>query len=300
MKLWSKGKKLYTAIYNLYNNQFNTNSPNFLIGKMMAELNAAKEKINSIQDVEFKVFSQWGDDGIIQYLVSKLPIKNKTFVEFGVEYYTESNTRFLLLNNNWRGLVIDGSDEHINYIKNDSIYWQYELHVRKAFITAENIESLIDEAGFETELGILSIDIDGNDYSVWKAIRKYNPDIVIVEYNSAYGDNPWITPYDPNFVREQAGPKKLFWGASLLSLCDLADEKGYDFIGCNQNGNNAYFVKRSVNNNTFKPLSYTEGFIESKFREVFHNGVPINANQKLQFLKGITVFNTRENKTEII
>ncbi|MEI9956281.1 MAG: hypothetical protein WDM90_08255 [Ferruginibacter sp.] len=219
---------------------------------MMAEINTKKDKIESIQDVEFKVFSQWGDDGIIQYLISKLPIKNKTFVEFGVEYYTESNTRFLLINNNWSGLVVDGSEQHINYIKADSIYWQYELHAVKAFITAENIERLIDEAGFENELGILSIDIDGNDYTVWKAIKKYNPDIVIVEYNAAFGDNnPWITPYNPAFVREKTGYKKLFWGTSLMSICDLADEKGYDFIGCNLNGNNAYFIKRSVNNNIF-------------------------------------------------
>ncbi len=252
MKLLNKLKALNSILHELRRTNYNANSPNFLTGKMMAEINTKKDKIESIQDVEFKVFSQWGDDGIIQYLISKLPIKNKTFVEFGVEYYTESNTRFLLINNNWSGLVVDGSEQHINYIKADSIYWQYELHAVKAFITAENIERLIDEAGFENELGILSIDIDGNDYTVWKAIKKYNPDIVIVEYNAAFGDNnPWITPYNPAFVREKTGYKKLFWGTSLMSICDLADEKGYDFIGCNLNGNNAYFIKRSVNNNIF-------------------------------------------------
>ena len=67
-----------------------------------------------LNDYEFKVSSQWGEDGIIQHLINKIEIKNKVFFEFGVENYTESNTRFLLHNNNWKGLVIDGSVENIS------------------------------------------------------------------------------------------------------------------------------------------------------------------------------------------
>ena len=51
----------------------------------------------AIENAEFRVYSQWGEDGIIQYLVNQLSIPNKVFVEFGVENYTESNTRFLLI-----------------------------------------------------------------------------------------------------------------------------------------------------------------------------------------------------------
>ncbi|MFM6910727.1 MAG: hypothetical protein ACKPKT_25530, partial [Dolichospermum sp.] len=79
----------------------------------------------SIRDNEFRAFSQWGEDGIIQFLIRNVPINRKIFVEFGVQNYTESNTRFLLINNNWSGLVIDGGSEEISYIKNDPIYWQY-------------------------------------------------------------------------------------------------------------------------------------------------------------------------------
>jgi hypothetical protein len=120
--------------------------------------------IDHLYDVEFKVFSQWGDDGIIQYLIRNLDIPNKTFVEFGVENYTESNTRFLLINNNWSGLVMDGSSENISYIKNDEIYWQYDLQAKHAFIDVDNVNDLISCAGFSEELGLLHIDIDGNDY----------------------------------------------------------------------------------------------------------------------------------------
>jgi len=108
-----------------------------------------------LNSLEYKVHSQWGDDGIIQYLVKYLDIDNKTFIEFGVEDYLESNTRFLLMNNNWSGLIMDGSENHISKIKNDDIYWKYELIAKRAFITAENINQLISEEEISGRIGLL-------------------------------------------------------------------------------------------------------------------------------------------------
>src|SRR5258706_12445542 len=73
----------------------------------------------NIRDAEFKVFSQFGDDGIIQYLIANIAIctEHQKFIEFGVENYKESNTRFLLMNDNWTGLILDSSVENINSIK---------------------------------------------------------------------------------------------------------------------------------------------------------------------------------------
>src|SRR6266571_7871498 len=101
----------------------------------------------NIDEAEFRVFSQWGEDGIIQYLVNHIQLERKLFIEFGVENYTESNTRFLLINNNWSGLVIDGCDENINYIKNDAIYWSNNLKAEHSFITNDNINDLIVRNG---------------------------------------------------------------------------------------------------------------------------------------------------------
>src|SRR3954471_19467097 len=70
-----------------------------------------RARVSTLKDVELRVFSQFGDDGIIQYLVHQLPIENDTFVEIGVEDYTEANTRFLLMRDNWRGLVVDSAEE---------------------------------------------------------------------------------------------------------------------------------------------------------------------------------------------
>lgn len=134
----------------------------FLINQMKFQ-----DIYENIQHAEFKVSSQFGEDGIIQYLVHHLGIETKTFIEFEVENYTESNTRFLLMNNNWKGLVIDGSKENIDYIKNDSIYWKYDLTATCAFVDKENINNIFLENNFSGEIVLLSIDIDGNDYWIW-------------------------------------------------------------------------------------------------------------------------------------
>lgn len=256
-------------------------------------------KFESLRDVEFKVFSQWGDDGIIQFLVNNLDIPNQTFVEFGVANYTEANTRFLLINNNWSGLVMDGSQKNIEYIQSDEIYWQYDLQAKHAFIDRDNVNDLITSAGFGEELGLLHIDIDGNDYWVWKALNNVRPVIVIVEYNSLFGpDNAWTTPYDAGFVRGKYHYSNLCYGSSITSLCDLAEEKGYYFIGSNSAGNNAYFVRKDKIKD-LKPLLATEGYIESKFKESRDkNGQQtfLRSHHRLEAIKGLNVFDTRLNK----
>ncbi|MGB9182152.1 MAG: hypothetical protein WCB68_23185 [Pyrinomonadaceae bacterium] len=243
-----------------------------------AKILAAKALINqmkahgvyeNLRETEFKVFSQFGDDGIIQYLVENIPVafEQQSFVEFGVENYTESNTRFLLLNNNWRGLVIDGSEAQVSYIKSDPIYWKHDLTAVQSFITTDNINRIISEHNFAGEIGLLSIDIDGNDYWVWKAIDAVSPFVVIVEYNSVFGYEHAITiPYDPAFNRTQAHPSNLFWGCSLKALVMLAERKGYAFVGSNSAGNNAYFVRKDKLGKV-KPASLEDGYVYSRFRE---------------------------------
>ena len=130
------------------------------------------------------------EDGIIQYLINNLAIQNKTFVEFGVEIFEESNTRFLLMNDNWQGMVLDACEADIRYIQQDKIYWQYDLQAKCTWITRENINSLLMASGFGEDLGLLSVDIDGNDYWIWEAIESVRPLIVVVEYNSLLGLQP--------------------------------------------------------------------------------------------------------------
>ncbi len=236
-------------------------------------------EVRSIQETEFRVFSQFGEDGIIQFLISNIPIPNKTFVEFGVEDYTESNTRFLLVNDNWSGLVIDGSQSNIDSIKNDSHYWRHELTPLSAFITRDNINSLI-ASRFSGDLGLLSMDIDGNDYWIWEAINVVSPRIVVCEYNSLFGNKHRISiPYRDDFLRQKAHFSYLYFGASLGALCMLAEKRGYCFVGCNSAGNNAFFVRKDVIGD-LRVVSLEEGYVTSKFRE------SRDANDKMNFVSG--------------
>ncbi len=225
------------------------------------------KQIHSLHEVEFKTFSQWGEDGIIQYLINNVPIANNTFVEFGVEQYTESNTRLLLINDNWKGLVIDGSDHHIKYITNDDIYWRYALTAVCHFITRDNICEIISSAGITGDIGLLSIDIDGNDYWVWEAIDVINPRIVVCEYNSVFGSDHAITiPYDANFQRTKAHYSNLYFGASLPALCILAEKKGYDCCGSNSAGTNAFFVRKEFSHNIMT-FTAKDAYVLSHVRE---------------------------------
>lgn len=255
----------------------------------------------NFKDIEFSVFSQWGDDGIIQYLIRKIDIPIKTFIEFGVENYLESNTRFLLTHDNWSGLVIDSSEENIAYIKKDSISWKYELQSIKAFIDIDNINELISSAGFSGEIGILSIDIDGNDYWVWKAIEVINPIIVIIEYNSIFGvERPITVPYKKDFIRSKEHFSNLYFGASLPALCLLAEEKGYYFVGGDSHGVNAYFVKKNKIKNLL-PITLEEGYVSSKFtqsRDINGNLNHLYLKKQLESIKGLDVINVETKKTE--
>jgi hypothetical protein len=293
----------FNEIYEISKSQQSSiKNPKINLGRIQATLDAQKITIKSLDEVEFQVFSQFGDDGIIQYLVNKLPIANTTFVEFGVEDYRESNTRFLLINNGWSGLVMDGDVSNIASIKSGQLYSFYDLRARQSFITKENINEIIAAEGFHPEVGLLSVDIDGNDYWVWQAIHTIQPRIVVTEYNSLFGFSAPITiPYQPDFVRGKQTPLN-FYGTSLQAACLLAKEKGYFFIGCNKAGNNAYFIHESLRQHC--PVSektVEEGYRFAHFSESWDaSREPRRGKDKVLSLSGLTVTNILKNKQEII
>jgi hypothetical protein len=223
--------------------------------------------VRDLREVEFRVFSQWGEDGILQYLLGRVPVERKVFVEFGVQDYRESNTRFLLAQDNWRGLVIDADAENVRRIGASDLYWRHELTALCRFVTRENINGLIREAGIEGDIGLLSIDIDGNDYWVWQAIDAVRPRIVVCEYNSLFGARRAVTiPYQADFARTRAHHSNLYFGASLAALCRLGEAKGYAFAGSNSAGSNAFFVRRDLAGDIHR-FTVEEGYVASLARE---------------------------------
>ena len=265
---------------------------------------------SNIQDAEFKVFSQWGEDGIIQYLINKLPIDNKVFIEFGIENYTEANTRFLLENDNWSGLVLDGSNKNITLIKSSDLYWKYDLVAKNLFITKDNIDNVIKEYinknNFKKEIGLLSIDIDGNDYYIWDAINSIKPIIVICEYNALFGNKHSVTvPYDEKFVRTKKHYSNLYFGASLQAFYKLAKAKGYEFIGTNKNSVNAFFVKKEYTDKYIPELISTpdENMVSSKCRESRDNNGKLTflrGSDRINIIKSMPVINLKNNELVLL
>lgn len=220
-----------------------------------------------IQSAEFRVFSQFGEDGILQYLIHRVPVQDRSFVEFGVGDYRQANTRFLLQNDNWKGLIIDGGPDHIRFLDTASLRWRHEIDGIQAFLTAENVDQVIASGGFGGGIGILSVDIDGNDYWILKAISVVSPYIVVCEYNSIFGSQlPVSIPYQSDFARHRAHCSGLYFGASLPAICSAMSAKNYRFVGSNSAGVNAFFVREDVAGD-LPALTAAEGWVASRHRD---------------------------------
>lgn len=273
-----------------------------LQGKQMAREVRSIKNPGSLAEVEFSVFSQFGDDGIIQWLLGNINVANESFVEFGVGKYLESNTRFLLMNDNWSGFVMDSSAENIAQIKSDNYFWRHDLQAREAFVTTKNVNELVASSGFAKEIGLLHIDLDGCDYWIWQALDTIEASVVIMEYNSVFGAERSITvPYREDFYRTRAHYSNLYFGSSLKALINLATQKNYAFIGSNQAGNNAYFVQRKHLNSSVREISLREGYREAKFRESRNESgelTYLRSAQRLEAIRGLPVINSETGGLE--
>lgn len=214
-----------------------------LQGEIRAAQIRQQGKLPCLADAEFSVFSQWGEDGILAWLTHVAEVDDKTFIEFGVEDFRESNCRYLMMSKHWSGLIIDGSEGNIASVKSDDIAYKFDLEAKCSFITKENINGLLAPFATDKHVGILSIDIDGVDYWVAEAID-ISADIIVVEYNEFLGPQPVSVPYDPAFVRLQQHPSGMYWGASLAAFRHLFESRSYVFVGTNLVGTNAFFIHK--------------------------------------------------------
>jgi hypothetical protein len=193
---------------------------------------------------EFKVFSQAGEDGIISEIFNRIGTTNKFFVEFGVGNGLENNSAYLLVKG-WQGYWIEGSERFCKSIRQsfEDLIANQQLTLKNTFITAANIEDLFREGNVPTELDLLSIDIDGNDYWVWQAITNYRPRVVILEYNAIYPpESSWVMQYNPSHQWKYNS----HMGSSLKALEKLGHQQGYKLVGCSFSGVNAFFVREDL------------------------------------------------------
>lgn len=297
-KIWRKIRSIFDIISRV-DERFDELKINQ--GIILSELLLHKNS-KHLCNYEFKVFSQWGEDGIIQYLIRSINITNKTFIEFGVGNFLESNCRFLLMKDNWRGFVIDGSESNILNLKKSYFYWKYDIQAINKFITKDNIESVLASSGFDSCVGILSIDLDGNDYYILQAINNFSPCILICEYNSVFGGDRKISiPYQENFDRTKSHFSNLYWGASLGAITFVAKQKGYSLVGTNSARNNAFYVRNDLLNDNLEVCDINEIFKYSAYREAKDeqgNLTYVSGDMRAQILKNLPVFNVEKEIIE--
>ncbi len=233
-----------------------------------------------------------------------MEIKNRTFIEFGVENFHEANCRFLLMKDNRRGFVIDGSAQNVKEMRNSYFYWKYSLNAVDAFITRDNINDLLAKSGFDGDLGILSVDLDGNDYYVLEAISNFRPRILICEYNAVFGATRKISvSYDHSFIRANKHSSNLYWGASLAAVTFLAEKKGYALVGKNSVGSNAFYVRNDLLTEKMEVLCTGDAYAPSTFRDSRDgkgNLIFVNDTDRLEVIKGMPVFNVETGMVEIL
>ena len=261
---------------------------------------------------EKKIYSQNGEDGILEFIFSKIGTTNKFSVEFGVGNGFECNTVYLLEKKGWTGLMMDyGADQEIQWkgvlkkawsnrnkgfsenikkytkfskkiIKRKERSMHLKLDIKNERITAENIQNLFQKYKVPEHFDLLSIDIDYNDFWVWKAITKFHPRVLVIEFNSSIPPNESkVVPYDADAQWDGTN----YFGASLLALKNLSLEKNYTLLGCDSNGVNAFFCQSDLVKN-FKIKDIKDLYKSPKYGEKIsgtHVGHPPSTKKMIEF-----------------
>ena len=189
------------------------------------------------------IYSQGAEEAILDRVFELVPPRRRFCVEFGAsDGLRNSNTARLLRDAGWNGVLIEGSDYRFGKLR-DHYTGASNVRLVQATLQPDTVERVFAEAEVPTDLDLISIDIDGNDYWVWRAIERYRPQVVVIEYNPYYAPpERWVM----KFNAEHAWDGSTYYGASLESLYALGKQKGYELICCDRNGNNAFFVESSL------------------------------------------------------
>lgn len=219
---------------------------------------AAGEPLPTIHDSGFRVFSQFDEDGVVLYLLGAGGMETRRFVDLGAgDGVYASNCANLALNLGFDGLFVEGDATKAARARRF-----YERHpdtrerppaVVQAFLTRENIDDLVRNVGFEGEIDLLSIDVDGNDYWLWQALECVSARFVVVEAHTELGLEDYVMPYDAGFDWRLA-PSGTKLGASPAAFERLAGELGYRLVGSNVYGFNLFFARNDVGTETLPTI----------------------------------------------
>lgn len=215
-----------------------------------------------MQESGFRCFSQNDEDGALLHIFSLVGTTNKKVVEICAGDCVECNAANLIINHGWRGLLFDGSEENIaagkRFYARCRDTFCYPPHLIPAWITAENINDLVTNFGFAGEVDLLSLDLDGMDFWVWKALTCMNPRVVVLEFNGRWGPHISATlPYRPDFQLDW-NRHPICCGASLTAFVKLGRERGYRLVGLHRTAVNAFFLRSDIGVDLFPEVTPLE------------------------------------------
>jgi len=222
--------------------------------------NKFSNHLDYINQFEYKITSQNNEDGIIEYIFSKVP-NNKTFVEIGFSFY-ENNT-LNLIKNGWNGTLIDlHTKENILYKRFVNFFFPKSvIKVLTEKVTKDNINSILEKKLNVSDVDFFSLDVDGNDYWIIEKISLQNFKCICIEYNHWIGNEVKKSiPYNEKFEFQDNG----FFGASLLAFHDLLKKKGFDLVAIDSSGTNAFFVNKKYSS-FFEILDPIKSFKSSPY-----------------------------------
>jgi len=242
--------------------------PNYLISRAeqiqlllrYRELFARDKVVLSFRDVGFRCFSQTDEDGILLYLLALTGMPTRRAIEICAGSGVESNTANLIVNHGYHALLLDGNLKDVEegrafYRNNKNTRIWPPQYVQK-WITKDNVNSTLLENGFSGEIDVLSLDLDGVDYWIWKEINAVSPRAVVLEYQDAWGDEAALTvPYSDNFRAVVIDGYPDYAGATLPAFVKLGRAKGYRLVGANLYGYNAFFLRDDVGRDVFSEVS---------------------------------------------
>jgi hypothetical protein len=240
-------------------------------------------KVKNLWDAEVKVYSQWGEDGILDYICEIIALAKPRFLEIGAGNFLECNSRFIAELRNASVVAVDARADLLSAPLH-SLKWKNHIELVHEWITPDNINSIIELAKQKmNSVDIFSLDLDGNDYWILERANLSQFKVVVVEYNALFGSTHEVTvPRNDRFERHKEHASGLYYGASLKAFVELLKLKGFVFIGTNRSCVNAFFIKKNLRSK-FKTLKMQnlDKYVDSTIRE------SRDSFGKLSFLAGI-------------
>lgn len=242
--------------------------------KLMKKL-LTPDEMPAFKDVGFRVYSQFEEDGILLYLFSIIGTTNKRVVEICAGDGSECMASNLIINHGWYGLLFDGNNQNVE--KGNQFFASHKSTFllppvfKHAWITKDNIDSLIKDSGFGGEVDLLSMDIDGNDYYIMEAIQCIKPRVIICETHNVIPGNLSLTiPYRDDFNYLDGKQHIDFRSVSLLAMTKLLNKKGYRLIGAHRFGFNAIYLLNELGTEYFPEVS-VESVLNNDFTRFRRN-----------------------------